>query len=92
MRCVNGAEWELLESDPYNSTFSCTEHLSLMISVDTVEIHKADNPKEHCYFVASSVTDNLEKYCTCKQPKANAKYYGPHHDINCPLFQKDYQR
>ena len=29
--------------------------------------------------------------CSCPKPKGNTEYTGPHHNIDCPMFQLEYQ-
>lgn len=88
-RCNNKAEWKLTESDPLDYTFTCAEHLSLMISPQTSKIDDTKDDNERCCFITA---DNIGNYCTCRKPKANHNYFGPHHGIDCPLFQKEYQK
>ena len=44
------AEWEIIDRDPYMATYSCTEHLSHMVTATTVRILPYEDTEEHCCF------------------------------------------
>lgn len=46
------AEWEITDADPYMTTYSCTEHLSEMMTATTARIDRYDG-SELCLFVSS---------------------------------------
>jgi len=49
--CPKLAEWEIIGKRPDDSTYSCTEHLSMMLSDETIEIVPHHNERDQCCFL-----------------------------------------
>ena len=47
--CTKKAEWALHEVDPYMDTYSCTDHLSLMVVVEIEQIEKYAGDEICCF-------------------------------------------
>lgn len=54
--CREDAEWAIYDRDPYAETYTCTEHLSKMVSDTTVEMRCAEEGSK-CCFIAHPETD-----------------------------------
>lgn len=52
-QCNNKADWVISSNDPYQDTYSCTEHLSSMVFEDTEIIRKAvgEEEKQQCCYM-----------------------------------------
>lgn len=51
--CKQRAEWVLFGNDPYSTFYSCTRHLSQMVTDDTVQIEAYPETcnEQHCCFL-----------------------------------------
>jgi hypothetical protein len=58
-RCKNKAEWVISNEDPYQDTYSCTEHLPDMIFIDTTIIRKVfgEEKNELCCFIRNCISN-----------------------------------
>lgn len=51
LQCVKLATWHLFEKQIYRDSYSCTEHLSQMVSDDIFTIRRCLDEEQKCYYL-----------------------------------------